>query len=104
MKKTFEDESDALATPGHQPTTNQPSAITPPHTENKEAPKDRPSGSASDSGTSDSGSDEGTPVPTEGNGAPDYSNVQVKTEPDLPTPDKAGGSATAPESGGGYSG
>ena len=96
MKKTFEDESDALATPGHQPTTSQPAAITPPHNENKEAPAPRPgSGSATD---------EGTPVPTEGNGAPDYSNVQVKTESDLPTPDHAGGSATAPESGGGYSG
>ena len=101
MKKTFEDESDALATPGDQPTTNQPSAITPPHPENKEAPTNRPSGSASGS---NSGSDEGTPVPTEGNGAPDYSQVEVKTEPDLPTPDHAGGSATAPESGGGYSG
>lgn len=99
MKKTFEDESDALATPGNQPTTDQPSATTPPHTENKEAPKNHPSGSASNSG-----SDEGTPVPTEGNGTPDYSHVQVKTEPELPTPDKAGGSATAPESGGGYSG
>jgi hypothetical protein len=44
------------------------------------------------------------PVPTEGNGAPDYSHVEVKTETDLPTPDKAGGSATEPESGGGYSG
>ena len=44
------------------------------------------------------------PVPTEGNGVPDYSHVEVKTESDLPTPDKAGGSATEPESGGGYSG
>ena len=95
MKKTFEDESDALATPGSKPTTEQPSAITPPNLENKEAPKNRPSGSASA---------EGTPVPTEGNGTPDYSGVQVKTESDLPTPDHAGGSATAPESGGGYSG
>ncbi|WP_092740632.1 hypothetical protein [Hymenobacter psychrophilus] len=98
MKKTFEDESDALATPGTQPTTSQPSAITPPHTENKEAPAPRPGdGNASTEG-------EETPVPTEGNGTPDYSNVQVKTESDLPAPDKAGGSATAPESGGGYSG
>ncbi|NVO32248.1 hypothetical protein [Hymenobacter lapidiphilus] len=95
MKKTFEDESDALATPGHQPTTSQPAVITPPHLENKEAPAPKNNGG--------SATDE-TPVPTEGNGTPDYSGVQVKTESDLPTPDKAGGSATAPESGGGYSG
>jgi hypothetical protein len=44
------------------------------------------------------------PVPTEGNGAPDYSHLEIHTESDLPTPDKAGGSATEPESGGGYSG
>lgn len=44
------------------------------------------------------------PVPVQGDGVPDYSHVEVKTESDLPTPDKAGGSATEPESGGGYSG
>ncbi|WP_191906454.1 hypothetical protein [Hymenobacter baengnokdamensis] len=44
------------------------------------------------------------PVPTEGNGVPDYSHLEIHTEPDLPAPDKAGGSATEPESGGGYSG
>ena len=45
------------------------------------------------------------PVPVQGDGAPDYSQVTVKTEPDLPTPTKPeNGSATEPESGGGYSG
>ena len=44
------------------------------------------------------------PVPVQGDGVPDYSDVEIKTESDLPTPDKAGGSATEPESGGGYSG
>ena len=39
-----------------------------------------------------------------GGGAPDYSNVEVKTHPDLPRDVEPGGSATAPESGGGYSG
>jgi flavin-binding protein dodecin len=43
------------------------------------------------------------PVPA-GNGAPDYSHVEVKTEPDLPREVEPGGSATEPESGGGYSG
>lgn len=97
MKKTFEDESDALSTSPSKPTTAQDSVITPPHTENKEAPAPNKSNPASQG-------EEGTPVPTEGNGTPDYSHVEVKTESDLPTPDKAGGSATAPESGGGYSG
>ncbi|WP_161599600.1 hypothetical protein [Hymenobacter nivis] len=44
------------------------------------------------------------PVPVQGDGVPDYSDVEVKTETDLPTPTKPGGSATEPESGGGYSG
>ena len=39
-----------------------------------------------------------------GGGAPDYSGVAVKTHPDLPRDVEPGGSATAPESGGGYSG
>lgn len=39
-----------------------------------------------------------------GGGAPDYSDVVVKTHPDLPRDVEPGGSATAPESGGGYSG
>ena len=43
------------------------------------------------------------PVPA-GNGAPDYSHVAVKTEPELPREVEPGGSATAAESGGGYSG
>lgn len=81
MKTTFESESDALAVPSNTPTTAQAPATTPPNDENKEAP-----------------------VPVAGNGAPDYSQVEVNTEPELPTPDKAGGSATEPESGGGYSG
>ena len=44
------------------------------------------------------------PVPTQGDGTPDYSTVEVHTDPSLPTPTKPGGSATEPESGGGYSG
>ena len=44
------------------------------------------------------------PVPVQGDGTPDYSDVVVTTEPELPTPTKPGGSATEPESGGGYSG
>ena len=39
-----------------------------------------------------------------GNGAPDYSHLNLKTEPELPREVEPGGSATAPESGGGYSG
>lgn len=39
-----------------------------------------------------------------GNGAPDYSHVEVKTTPDLPREVEPGGSATEPASGGGYSG
>ena len=95
MKKTFEDESDALSTSPQKPTTAQDAATTPPHEENKPAPVPN---------KAQNPSADGTPVPTEGNGTPDYSGVAVKTESDLPTPDKAGGSATAPESGGGYSG
>ncbi|TYZ11421.1 hypothetical protein FY528_06925 [Hymenobacter lutimineralis] len=79
MKKTFEDESDALSTSPSTPTTAQ-NAATSPTAEN--AP----------------------PVPTAGNGAPDYSQVHLNTDPGLPAPDGPGGSATAPESGGGYSG
>ncbi len=46
-----------------------------------------------------------TPVPTQGDGTPDYSQVHVETDPHLPVvPTKPGGSATEPESGGGYSG
>ncbi|MBD2769783.1 dodecin domain-containing protein [Hymenobacter sp. BT664] len=46
-----------------------------------------------------------TEVPAAGgNGAPDYSQVAIKTEPDLPREVEPGGSATEPESGGGYSG
>ncbi|MBC6991787.1 dodecin family protein [Hymenobacter sp. BT491] len=40
----------------------------------------------------------------DGGGTPDYSHVEVKTEPDLPREVQPGGSATEPESGGGYSG
>ena len=43
------------------------------------------------------------PVPA-GNGAPDYSHLEIKTEPELPREIEPGGSATEPESGGGYSG
>lgn len=40
-----------------------------------------------------------------GNGAPDYSHLDLHTESDLPTPTAPeNGSATTPESGGGYSG
>ncbi|GAA3957868.1 dodecin family protein [Hymenobacter antarcticus] len=40
-----------------------------------------------------------------GNGAPDYSHLEIKTEPELPTPvEPENGSATEPASGGGYSG
>jgi len=79
---SFESESDALATAGSTPTTAQPAATTDPSTTSAEQP----------------------PVPTVGNGTPDYSQVEVKTESELPQPDKPGGSATEPESGGGYSG
>ena len=44
------------------------------------------------------------PVPVQGDGTPDYSHLEINTEPPLPAPDHAGGSATEPESGGGYSG
>lgn len=40
----------------------------------------------------------------DGGGTPDYSDVVVKTDPELPREVTPGGSATAPESGGGYSG
>ena len=43
------------------------------------------------------------PVPA-GNGAPDYSHVDLKAEPELPRPVVPGGSATEAASGGGYSG
>ena len=43
------------------------------------------------------------PIPA-GNGAPDYSHLEIKTEPELPREVEPGGSATTPESGGGYSG
>ena len=40
-----------------------------------------------------------------GNGAPDYSHLDLHHEPELPTPtEPENGSATEPESGGGYSG
>ena len=52
------------------------------------------------SGASSAETDE---VP-EGGGAPDYSHIQIKTQPDLPREVEPGGSATEPESGGGYSG
>ncbi|GAB2774614.1 hypothetical protein HNQ93_001079 [Hymenobacter luteus] len=98
MNKTFESESDALSVQPDQPTTAQPSAVTPPAQENT-APTPPSAATTSTSADADE-----TPVPVAGNGAPDYSQLEVKTEPDLPTPDKAGGSATEPESGGGYSG
>jgi hypothetical protein len=79
MNKTFESESDALATPSSTPTTAQAPATTSPDTH------------------------EDAPIPA-GNGAPDYSHIEIKTESDLPEPTKPGGSATEPESGGGYSG
>ncbi|WP_078063161.1 dodecin family protein [Solirubrum puertoriconensis] len=40
----------------------------------------------------------------DGGGVPDYSGVDINAEPQLPRPVVPGGSATAPESGGGYSG
>jgi flavin-binding protein dodecin len=43
------------------------------------------------------------PIPA-GDGSPDYSQVQIKTQPDLPRDVEPGGSATEPQSGGGYSG
>lgn len=95
MKKTFEDESDALSTSPATPTAHQSAAVTPPHEENQESTSTRISGASTTNET---------PVAVAGNGAPDYSQVELKTEPELPTPDKAGGSATEPESGGGYSG
>ncbi|RSK46591.1 hypothetical protein [Hymenobacter perfusus] len=95
MKKTFEDESDALSTSPATPTAHQSATITPPNHENQESTSTRVSGAKVANETA---------VPTAGNGAPDYSQVELKTEPELPTPDKAGGSATEPESGGGYSG
>jgi len=39
-----------------------------------------------------------------GNGAPDYSHLDLKTAPELPREVEPGGSATEPASGGGYSG
>jgi len=39
-----------------------------------------------------------------GNGAPDYSHLDLHTPPELPREVEPGGSATAAESGGGYSG
>jgi hypothetical protein len=95
MKKTFEDESDALSTSPATPTAHQSAAVTPPNHENQESTSTRVGGTSATHETA---------VPTAGNGAPDYSQVELKTEPELPTPDKAGGSATEPESGGGYSG
>ncbi|MCB2406409.1 dodecin family protein [Hymenobacter lucidus] len=44
-----------------------------------------------------------TPTPA-GDGSPDYSQVQIKTQPDLPREVQPGGSATEAQSGGGYSG
>ena len=43
------------------------------------------------------------PIPA-GNGAPDYSHLDLKTVPELPREVAPGGSATEPASGGGYSG
>ncbi|GGG39386.1 hypothetical protein [Hymenobacter glacieicola] len=97
MKKTFESESDALSVQPETPTTAQPSAVTPPAQENTS-----PTPPSAHNGTNSS--DNETPVPVAGNGAPDYSQVEVKTEPDLPREVTPGGSATEPESGGGYSG
>ncbi len=39
-----------------------------------------------------------------GNGAPDYSHLDLHAEPELPREVEPGGSATEPASGGGYSG
>ncbi|WP_375416747.1 hypothetical protein [uncultured Hymenobacter sp.] len=46
------------------------------------------------------------PVPTQGNGIPDYSQVHIDAEPEAPIEEATGpgGSATEAESGGGYSG
>ena len=43
------------------------------------------------------------PVPA-GNGAPDYSHLELNTKPELPREVEPGGSATEVASGGGYSG
>ena len=43
------------------------------------------------------------PVPA-GNGAPDYSHLELNTKPELPREVEPGGSATEAASGGGYSG
>ncbi|OUJ76219.1 dodecin family protein [Hymenobacter crusticola] len=53
--------------------------------------------------TTISAEEEAENVP-EGGGAPDYSHIEIKTQPDLPREVEPGGSATEPESGGGYSG
>ena len=47
-----------------------------------------------------------TPVPVQGNGVPDYHEVHLDAAPEAPIEEatKSGGSATEPESGGGYSG
>ena len=79
MKKTFEDESEALSAHPDQPTTAQAAATT-------------------------AANAEAAAVPVAGNGAPDYSQVQLKTQPELPREVEPGGSATEAESGGGYSG
>ncbi|GAA4391166.1 dodecin family protein [Hymenobacter koreensis] len=39
----------------------------------------------------------------DGGGVPDYSGMNINAEPQLPRPVVPGGSATSPESGGGYS-
>ncbi len=46
------------------------------------------------------------PVPVQGNGTPDYSQVHIDAEPEAPVEEATGpgGSATEAESGGGYSG
>lgn len=46
------------------------------------------------------------PVPTQGNGVPDYSHVHLDAEPEAPVEEATGpgGSATEAGSGGGYSG
>ncbi|MBX0291785.1 hypothetical protein K3G63_15140 [Hymenobacter sp. HSC-4F20] len=100
MNKTFESESDALSVQSETPTTSQPAAVTPPAQENT-APTS-PSAQSNNTSSTTSSDDE-PPVPVAGNGAPDYSQVEIKTEPDLPREVTPGGSATAPESGGGYS-
>ena len=47
-----------------------------------------------------------TPVPEQGNGVPSYEQVHLDAAPEAPIEEatKPGGSATEPESGGGYSG